>query len=152
MAYQPRGRYFEEFKVGQTFETAGRTINPADLSQFAGLSGDFNPLHTNEEWAKATPFGGRIAHGLLTLAISSGQQNQLGLFEGTTLALLGLDKVRFTAPVRFGDTIHTELTVKETKESFKPDRGVVTFDVAVKNQREEAVLQYELALLLMRRR
>ena len=152
MAYQPRGRYFEEFKVGQTFETMGRTINPADVSQFAGLSGDFNPLHTNEEWAKATPFGGRIAHGTLTLAISSGQQNLLGLFEGTTLALLGLDKVRFTAPVRFGDTIHTELTVKETKESSKPDRGSVTFDVVVKNQREEAVLQYELALLLTRRR
>ena len=152
MAYQPRGRYFEEFKVGQTFETMGRTINPADVSQFAGLSGDFNPLHTNEEWAKATPFGGRIAHGTLTLAISSGQQNLLGLFEGTSLALLGLDKVRFTGPVRFGDTIHTELTVKETKESSKPDRGVVTFDTAVKNQRGEMVLQYELALLLMRRR
>ena len=152
MAYQPRGRYFEEFKVGETFETTGRTIDPADVSQFAGLSGDFNPLHTNEEVAKVTPFGGRIAHGLLTLAISSGQQNQLGLFEGTTLALLGLDKVRFTAPVRFGDTVHTELTVRETKESSKPDRGVVLFDTAVKNQRGETVLQYELALMLMRRR
>jgi len=152
MAYQPRGRCFEEFTVGQTFETMGRTINPADVSQFAGLSGDFNPLHTDEEVARATPFGGRVAHGLLTLAISSGQQNLLGLFEGTTLALLGLDRVRFTAPVRFGDTIHTELTVKETKESSRPDRGVVTFDTVVKNQRGEAVLQYELALLLMRRR
>lgn len=151
MAYQPRGRYFEEFKVGLTFESQARTINPADVSNFAGVTGDFNPLHTDEEFARTTPFGGRAAHGLLTLGIAGGQQNQLGLFEGTSLALLGLDKVRFTAPVRFGDTIHTELTVREAKESSKPDRGVVVFDTVVKNQRGETVLQFEQAVLLRRR-
>lgn len=151
MSYQPRGKYFEEFKVGEVFETAARTINPADVSNFAGVSGDFNPLHTDEEMAKQTPFGGRVAHGILTLAISSGQQNQLGLFEGTTLALLGIDKLRFTGPVRFGDTIHTEMTVKETRESSKPDRGVVILDVVVKNQRGETVLQCEQSVLLRRR-
>lgn len=151
MAYQPRGRYFEEFKVGQTFESQARTINPADVSNFAGVTGDFNPLHTDEEFARTTPFGGRAAHGLLTLGIAGGQQNQLGLFEGTSLALLGLDKVRFTAPVRFGDTIHTELTVREARESSKPDRGVVVFDTVVKNQRGEIVLQFEQAVLLRRR-
>lgn len=151
MSYQPRGKYFEEFKVGEVFETAARTINPADVSNFAGVSGDFNPLHIDEEMAKQTPFGGRVAHGILTLAISSGQQNQLGLFEGTTLALLGIDKLRFTGPVRFGDTIHTEMTVKETRESSKPDRGVVILDVVVKNQRGETVLQCEQSVLLRRR-
>jgi acyl dehydratase len=151
MAYQPRGRYFEEFKVGQTFESQARTINPADVANFAGVTGDFNPLHTDEEFARTTPFGGRAAHGLLTLGIAGGQQNQLGLFEGTSLALLGLDKVRFTAPVRFGDTVHTELTVREAKESSKPDRGVVIFDTVVKNQRGETVLQFEQAVLLRRR-
>ncbi|MBI4589410.1 MAG: MaoC family dehydratase N-terminal domain-containing protein [Candidatus Rokubacteria bacterium] len=152
MAYQPRGHYFEEFKVGEIFETAARTINPADVSNFAGVSGDFNPLHTDEETAKRTPFGGRVAHGLLTLAIATGQLNQLGLFEGTTLALLGMDKLRFTGPVRFGDTIHTELTVKESRESSKPDRGVVIFDTVVKNQRGETVLQFEQSVLMMRRK
>lgn len=151
MSYQPRGKYFEEFKVGEVFETAARTINPADVSNFAGVSGDFNPLHIDEEMAKQTPFGGRVAHGILTLAVSSGQQNQLGLFEGTTLALLGIDKLRFTGPVRFGDTIHTEMTVKETRESSKPDRGVVILDVVVKNQRGETVLQCEQSVLLRRR-
>ena len=151
MAYAPRGRYFEEFKVGQVFESQARTINPADVSNFAGVTGDFNPLHTDEEFGKKTPFGTRVAHGLLTLGISGGQQNQLGLFEGTALALLGFDKLRFTAPVRFGDTIHTELAVKETKESSKPDRGVVVFDTVVKNQKGETVLQFEQSVLMRRR-
>jgi hypothetical protein len=83
VAYQPKGRLWEEFKVGQTFETAARTVDAGDVSLFAGLSGDFNPLHVNEEFARTTPFGGRVAHGILTLAISSGHQNQLGIFEGT---------------------------------------------------------------------
>ena len=152
MSYQPRGRYFEDFKVGETFVSQARTINPADVSNFAGVTADFNPLHTDEEFAKKTPFGSRVAHGLLTLGISGGQQNLMGLFEGTSLALLGLDKVRFTAPVRFGDTIHTELTVKETKESSKPDRGVVVLDTVVKNQRGETVLQFEQAVLFKRRK
>jgi len=151
MAHQPSGRHFEEFKVGETFRTQRRTINPADVSNFAGVTGDFNPLHTDEEYAKTTPFGTRVAHGLLTLGISGGQQNLLGLFAGTSLALLGLDKLRFTAPVKFGDTIHTELTVKEKRESSKPDRGVLVLDTLVKNQRGETVCQFEQVVLLKRR-
>ena len=69
------------------------------MDQFAGLSGDFNPLHTDEESARQGPMKGRIAHGMLVLAIATGQVNQLGLYEGTTLALLGMDRIRWTAPV-----------------------------------------------------
>lgn len=151
MAYEPHGKYWEEFKVGQTYETAARTVEAGDVSRFAGLSGDFNPLHTDAEFARRTPFGERIAHGMLTLAISSGQQNQLGIFEGTTLAFLGMDRVRFAGPVRFGDTIRTELTVKEARASSKPDRGVVTCDVVVKNQRDESVATFEMSVLMRRR-
>jgi 3-hydroxybutyryl-CoA dehydratase len=147
-----RGRYWEDFKVGEVLVTGRRTVDGGDVSRFAGLSGDFNPLHTDEEFAKTTPFGARVAHGILTLAISNGQQNLGGWFEGTTFALLGLDRVRFTAPVKFGDTVHTEMTVKECRESSKAERGVVTFDVAVKNQRGEAVCTYETSVLMMRRR
>lgn len=151
MAYEPRGRYWEEFKVGQTFETARRTVEAGDVSRFAGLSGDFNPLHVDAEFARQTPFGERVAHGMLTLSISTGQQNQLGLFEGTTLAFLGMDRVRFTAPVKLGDTVHTELTVREVREASRPDRGVVVMDVVVRNQRGEAVATYEASLLVRRR-
>ena len=152
MAYEPKGRYWDDFKVGETFETAARTVEAGDVGLFAGLSGDFNPLHLNEEFAKTTPFGGRVAHGILTLAISNGHQNQLGIFEGTTLALLGIDRIRFTGPVRLGDTVHTAMTIKETKPSSKPDRGVVTYEVAVKNQKGETVMHCEQSVLMMRRR
>jgi len=148
---QSRGRYFEDFKVGEVLVTGRRTVEGGDVSRFAGLTGDFNPLHTDDVFAKQTPFGARVAHGILTLAVSNGQQNLSGWFEGTALALLGLDRLRFTAPVKFGDTIHTEMTVKQTRESSKTDRGVVTFDVVVKNQRDEVVCTYEENVLMRRR-
>lgn len=121
------------------------------MDGFAGLSGDFNPLHVDEELARRGPMKGRIAHGMLVLAIATGQANQLGIFEGTTLALLGMDKIRWTAPVRLGDTIHTVLTVREIRESSRPDRGVVVLDVAVLNQRDETVCQSEWTTLMARR-
>ena len=145
-----RGRSWEDFKVGEVLVTGRRTVEAGDVSRYAGLSGDFNPLHTDEEFAKTTPFGTRV-DGILTLAISNGQQNLTGWFEGTTIALLGLDKVRFTAPVKFGDTVHTEMTVRETRATSKPDRGVVSVDVTVKNQRGGAVLTYETSVLLRRK-
>lgn len=152
MTYLPRGRHFEEFTVGETFTTTARTVTEGAVDRFAGLSGDFNPLHTDEESARQGPMKGRVAHGMLVLAIATGQANQLGLFEGTTLALLGMDRIRWTAPVRLGDTIHTTLTVRETRESSKADRGVVVFDVAVRNQRGETVCQAEWTALMARRR
>jgi len=148
---QARGRYFEDFKVGEALTTGRRTVEGGEVSRFAGLTGDFNPLHTDEVFARETPFGARVAHGILTLAISNGQQNLSGWFEGTAFALLGLDRVKFTAPVKFGDTIHTEMTVTQARPSSKPDRGVVSFEVAVKNQRGEVVCTYETSVLMRRR-
>ena len=148
---QPRGRYFEDFKAGELLVTGRRTVEGGDVSRFAGLTGDFNPLHTDEVFANQTPFGARVAHGILTLAVSNGQQNLSGWFEGTALALLGLDRLRFTVPVKFGDTIHTEMTVKQARPSSKADRGVVTFDVVVKNQRDEVVCTYEENVMMRRR-
>ena len=146
-----RGRYFDEFAVGETLVTGRRTIDGGDVSRFAGLTGDFNPLHIDAEFAKTTPFGERVAHGILTLAVSNGQQNLGGWFEGTTLALLGLDRLKFMAPVRFGDTVRTEMTVTDVRPSSKPDRGVVVFDVAVKNQRDETVCSYQETVLMRRK-
>ncbi len=88
MVYKFKGKTFNEFKVGDKFTTASRTITEADVVNFAGLSGDFNPLHTDEEFGKSTPFKGRVAHGMLSVAVATGLANQLGIFEGTTIALL----------------------------------------------------------------
>ena len=146
------GRFWEDFSVGEVLVTGRRTIDGGDVSRYAGLSGDFNPLHIDAEFAKTTPFGERVAHGILTLAVSHGQQNLGGWFAGTTLALLGLDRLKFTAPVRFGDTVWSEMTVTEARPSSKPDRGVVVFDVAVKNQRDETVCSYQETVLMRRKR
>jgi len=148
--YKTRGLYYEDFEVGVPHITAARTITEADVVTFAGLSGDFNPLHTDEELGKKTPFGGRIAHGVLTLAVATGLTNQLAIYEGTTIALTELT-IRFTGAVKFGDTIHVVLTPREKTEHKKPDRGFVVFDLDVRNQRDESVLSGSWTCLQRRR-
>ena len=120
------GKFFSEFEIGEVFESGGRTVTETDVVNFAGLSGDFNPLHIDAEFAKKTPFEQRIAHGMLSTSISTGQGNTLGIFEGTTIALMGMD-LAFKAPVFFGDTIRLRLTVESTKLSSKGGKGTVVF-------------------------
>ena len=151
MAYTPRGLNFEELEVGATFTTASRTITEADVVAFAGLSGDWNPLHTDETFAQKTPFGTRIAHGALVLSAATGLANQSGIWEGTTLALIEMT-TKFAGAVRFGDTIRMEQKVVAKKESSKPDRGVVTVESRVLNQRDETVLEGTWTLLMARKK
>ena len=149
MPYQLRGKTFDQFNPGDEFETASRTITEADVSAFAGLSGDYNPLHTDEEFMKAGPFKGRIAHGMLLASVATGQANQLGIFEGSSIAVLSIT-LKFTNAVKFQDTVRTVLTCKEKKESSKPDRGTATFDVRMLNQRNETVMESQWVVLLKR--
>ncbi len=144
-----RGLTFDEFNPGDTFVTQGRTVTEADVVLFAGLSHDFNPLHTDATFAEKTPFGERIAHGMLVASIATGLANRTGIFEGTTLALME-QVLRYTGPVRFGDTVHLELTVADKKETSKPDRGVVVFDTKVVNQKGETVIEGQWTLLMRR--
>ncbi len=149
MDYQPRGLTFERFNVGDVFVCQARTVTEADTVNFAGVSGDYNPLHTDEEFGKTTPFGSRIAHGVLGLAIATGHANQLGVFEGTTIALM-MQTIKYTGAVKFGDTIHLELRVAEKKETSKTDRGVVTFDTTVLNQHGKPVIEGQWTLMMKR--
>ncbi len=134
----PRGRYFEEFKIGDGIETAARTITETDVMVFAALSGDHNPLHTDAEFAKGTLFGERIAHGLLGLSIASGLTSQLGFVEGTAEAFIGLEW-KFRAPIKFGDTVHAQAKVRQKKAMGRLGGGFITFDVKLFNQRDEIV-------------
>lgn len=129
----PRGLYFEDLEVGQTMTTRGRTITEADVVNFAGLSGDYNPLHTDEEFAKETEFGQRIAHGALGFSIATGLSYQLGFLEGTVMAFLGLEW-KYSAPVYIGDTIHVTMTIKSLKLMRRLGGGKVVLDVKVLNQ------------------
>jgi len=145
-----RGLTFEQFNIGDTFASQGRTVTEADVVTFAGLSGDFNPLHTNAVLAATTPAGQRIAHGMLIAAIATGMANWTGIFEGTTLALME-QTLRYKGMVKFGDTVHLEMKVADKKETSKPDRGIVVFDVHVLNQDEQMVIEGPWTLLMRRK-
>lgn len=145
-----RGLTYEEFELGAIYDTQARTITEADVVSFAGLSGDFNPLHTDAETAKKSPFGERIAHGMLTVAISTGMANLTGLMEGTTIALME-QNIKYVAAVRFGDTVHLQMEVIEKRETSKPDRGVVKLAARVFNQRNELVVDMVWTQLMKRK-
>ena len=146
-----RGMYWEEWEVGAEFESPARTVTEADIVAFAGLSGDYNPLHINEEYAKTTIFGTRIAHGPLVYAITAGLLFQLHLYDDTLIAFLGFENLKFTGPVKAGDTIHAKIKVLEKRETSRPDRGVMKRELKVFNQRGEVVQEAIQAFLLKRK-
>ena len=143
------GKFFEDFEEGQEFETPARTITEADVVNFAGISGDFNPLHIDEEFAKTSRFKKRIAHGVLTFAIMTGLWARTGFLEGTVEAFYGIDKLRFTRPVFIGDTIKAR--VKVVSKEDKGDFGMVTFHNEVVNQRGEIVMVCDAKILFKKR-
>lgn len=146
-----RGMYWEEWELGAEFESPGRTVTEADIVAFAGLSGDYNPLHINEEYCRNTIFGGRIAHGPLVYAIAAGLLFQLHLYDDTLIAFLGFENLKFTKPVKPGDTIHARIKVLEKRETSNPDRGVMKRQLHVLNQRGEIVQEGIQAFLLKRK-
>ncbi len=145
------GHYFEDLAVGMCFETPGRTITEADLVNFAGVSGDYNPLHTDEEFAKTTMFGRRVAHGTLVLSATAGLRQRAGIFEGTLLALLEIRSWRFLKPVFIEDTVKATTEVKELRETSSADRGVIVQRIRVTNQNDDLVQEGELVSLIRRR-
>ncbi|MCC6191407.1 MAG: MaoC family dehydratase N-terminal domain-containing protein [Anaerolineales bacterium] len=144
-----RGLTFDEFAVGDTFVSPGRTVTEADVVAFAGLSGDYNPLHTDAVFASQGQFGERIAHGMLVAAIGAGLGNQMGMLEGTTLALME-QVIRYKGAVKFGDTVYLRLAVKEKRETSRPERGVVIFDAPIVNQAGQTVIEMQWTLLMKR--
>ena len=146
-----RGLYWEEWEIGAEFESPARTVTEGDITMFAGLSGDYNPLHINEEFCKNTQFGTRIAHGPLVYSIAAGLLFQLHLYDDTLIAFLGFDSLKFTKPVMAGDTIHARIKVTEKRETSRPDRGVMKRDLNVINQNGEVVQEAVQAFLLKRK-
>lgn len=133
---RPRGLYFEEFETGASVESVGRTVTETDVVNFASISGDWNLIHTDAEYAKTHPFGQRVAHGLLILSIASGQAVRLGFMEETVLAFRGLDW-KFSRPVMIGDTVRLRVTVEATKAMPRLGGGIVNFKLDVLNQKDE---------------
>jgi 3-hydroxybutyryl-CoA dehydratase len=134
-----KGLYFEEYEVGQSIISQGRTVTEADVVAFAALSGDWNPMHTDAEFASEHPFGQRVAHGLLVLSIASGLAVRLGFLEETALAFRELGDWKFSLPVYFGDTVRVRATVIETKPMRRLGGGLVTLKVQILNQDDKVV-------------
>jgi len=141
--------HWEEFEVGRRYPTYGRTVTEGDLSLFCAFVGYHVPLFIDEEYAKTTSYGGRIAPSSFTMSVSTAMTE--GLIRHTVLAQLALDNGRFFAPVRAGDTIRTEVEVLSKRETRDPSRGLIVFRDHVLNQHGDTVFQVDKTLLLRRR-
>jgi acyl dehydratase len=146
-----RGRFFEDFKVGQQLTTVGRTVTEGDIMMFAGVTGDNNPIHTDAEYSKATQFGQRVAHGLLGLSIMSGLAWRTGILEGTVIAFREVNDWKFVRPIFIGDTIHADMTITDTKALPRIGGGSVVIDFDGRNQAQETVMRGSWTVLVMSR-
>ena len=140
--------FFEDFGVGQTFHTDRRTILESDIASFAGWSWDTNPVHTDAEAARAGRFGVPIAHGLLGMSVAMGLVSRLGVFEGSSIALLGVDDWRFRAPVVAGDTVGCELEILAVRLTGAGDAGILDRRFVLTNQRSEVVQEGRIGLMV----
>jgi acyl dehydratase len=145
-----KNTFFEDFAIGDEFITPGRTVTEADVMLFAGLTGDYNRIHTDAEYMKSSMFGERIAHGLLGLSLVNGLKYRTDYDSDGVLAFLGLTW-KFSGPIRFGDTIHAIIRIASKRETSKPDRGIMIQIIQVINQRGEVVQEGEFTSMIKRR-
>jgi len=144
------GMWYEDFDEGQVFRTASRLVERELIAQFAELTGDDNPIHTDSEFMRASAYGDVIAHGMLVQSLAAGLIADLGIMQGTTIALAGVDS-RFIRPVFPGDEISVVMSIASKRQSRKPDRGVVVRHAKVINQRAEVVAETQLITVMKRR-
>jgi 3-hydroxybutyryl-CoA dehydratase len=140
-------KYFEDYVVGEVFKSRGRTITEADIVNFCMFSGDWYPLHSDIEYAKNSPFGERIAHGMLVLSATSGL---MPLSDMAIVAFYGIDKVRFLTPTKIGDTLRLEVEVLETVDKGEMG-GVVSFASVIMNQKDEAAAKSILKIFMAKK-
>jgi acyl dehydratase len=146
--------FFEDYTIGETFVSPGRTITETDITIFAMLTGDWHPIHTNVEYAEKTIFGERIAHGMLGLSVGSALVFRLGPHIFTPkkfIAFYGMEKIRFTAPIKIGDTIRCEATVSEMKERDEKT-GTIAYEAKIRNQRDEDCVVFTPKMLVGRKK
>lgn len=140
--------YLSEFHVGDKFTTLSRTVTETDVVLFAGITGDNNPIHTDEHYASTLPFGTRIAHGLLGAGIATGLWGRMGLVDGSAIAALSTEW-SFVGAIKIGDTIHCEIEVAEAKRSkSKPDRGILNLKYTILNQDDKVCQTGSMATML----
>jgi acyl dehydratase len=141
---------FDQLPLGFVARTAERAVEATDVEAFAALSGDRNPLHLDESFARRTPYRARIAHGMLVQSIATGLVSERGLFEGTTLGVLAM-QLEFRSAVKLGERVHVELEVVERDPAPSPKRGWIVLAARVKKPDGELVIEGRWKLLMARR-
>ena len=144
-------KFWEDFSIDEEVTTQAITVTEAHLVSWAGLTMDYYPLHMDEEYAKTTIFGGRIAHGPLVFSMAIGLMYLSGIYGDSIVAWLGVENMKLPAPVRIGDSIRVRARVSGKRETKNPGRGVTTFHWEVLNQRDETVMLLDYLLLMHRR-
>lgn len=143
--------FFDDFETGQTFDSPGRTVTDTDLSLFCMLSGDWHPIHSDEEFARTTPFGRRIVGGVFGIAVVTGMMSRWGMFEESVVAMTTLDDWRFRKPIFVGDTLRVRMTILDKRLSRGGTRGLVDRGFTLRNQADEVVQEGRSAALVLRR-
>jgi acyl dehydratase len=140
--------YYEDLTEGQTFTSPARTVTETDLVSFAMLSGDWNAIHTDEEFARETFYGKRVVHGLFGLSMMTGLLDRTGLFGGSAIAMLGISDWQFKAPIFVDDTLHFEMEIVSKRLTSGGDRGIIDRKFSLINQRGEVVQEGHIGLML----
>ncbi|NLS68178.1 dehydratase [Bradyrhizobium brasilense] len=131
--------FFEDFTVGQVFDGPGRTVTDTDLSTFCMLSGDWHPLHSNEEYARTTQFGHRVVGGVFGIALVTGAMCRWGIFDDSVIAMLSIDGWRFRGPIFVGDTLSVRMTILDKRLTKGGTAGVLDRGFVILNQHGDAV-------------
>lgn len=150
MFRDPPEKIFEDFALGDVIITRGRTIDIGDITNFAGLTGDYYPLHIDEELGKTTRFGTRIAHGPFTFTIAVGLVGLSGFYGDAIVALIEIKSLRATKPVIAGDTLKVQAEIIELTDGPNPKYGTLGVNYSVRNQRDEEVMVFQQYMLARR--
>jgi acyl dehydratase len=140
-------KYGDDFKVGDAFETAAITLTEAHVVAWAGLTGDFYPLHMDREYAAKTQFGERLVHGPLIFGLAVGLVSLAGIGGDAAIAWLGVDNLRMLKPVKLGDTVRVMVDVREQQPTSNPRKGVQVWRYTVRNQRDEDVMAFDYKMM-----
>lgn len=152
MPYSYEPHYWEDFEVGQTFESVGRTITESDLVMYSMFADDWTELHTNEEYAEENFFGERVAHGPMTFVVATGFVHRTGIVERTVVAFLGMNYMDIPNALGIGDTVSAEMEVTEKKElSSRDDAGFITLYSTMTNQEGTVVFEGDMKFMIKTR-
>jgi acyl dehydratase len=140
-------KYGDDFKVGNLFETAAITLTEAHIVTWAGLTGDFYPLHMDREYAAKTQFGERLVHGPLIFGLAVGLVSLAGIGGDAAIAWLGVDNLQMLKPVKLGDTVRVVVVVSAHQPTSNPRKGVQVWRYTVRNQRDEDVMAFDYKMM-----